>query len=68
MEIRNVKIGDKFKQGKNLTAKVVDFHIVTSLKTGKMVKYICIAELTNTALATNEFEVPFATVIRNKIK
>ena len=67
MEIKNVKIGDKFKQGKNLTAKVIDFHIVTSLKTGKVVKYLCIAQLIG-VLATNEFEVPFASVIRNKIK
>jgi hypothetical protein len=67
MEIKNVKIGDKFKQGKNLEAKVVDFHIVTSLKTGKLVKYICVAQLIS-GLAKNEFEVPFSTVIRNKIK
>jgi hypothetical protein len=67
MEIKNVKIGDKFKYGKNLTAKVVDFHIVTSLKTSKVVKYLCIAQLIG-GLATNEFEVPFASVIRNKIK
>ena len=66
MEIKGVKIGDKFKSGKNLTAKVVDFHIVTSLKSGKVVSYVCVAELVN-ALAKNEFDVPFATVIRNKI-
>lgn len=66
MEIKGVKIGDKFKSGKNLTAKVVDFHIVTSLKTGKVVSYVCRAELVN-ALAKNEFDVPFATVVRNKI-
>ena len=66
MKIKGVKIGDKFKSGKNLTAKVVDFHIVTSLKSGKVVSYVCVAELVN-ALAKNEFDVPFATAIRNKI-
>ena len=67
MEIKGVKIGDKFKYQKNLVAKVVDFHIVTSMKTGKLVQYLCIAQLVN-GLAKNEFEVPFASVIRNKIK
>ena len=67
MEIKGVKIGDKFKYQKNLVAKVVDFHIVTSVKTGKLVQYLCVAQLVN-GLAKNEFEVPFATVIRNKTK
>ena len=67
MEIKGVKIGDKFKYQKNLVAKVVDFHIVTSVKTGKLVQYLCVAQLVN-GLAKNEFEVPFASVIRNKVK
>jgi hypothetical protein len=67
MEIKGVKIGDKFKYQKNLVAKVVDFHIVTSVKTGKLVQYLCVAQLVN-GLAKNEFEVPFASVIRNKTK
>jgi hypothetical protein len=67
MEIKGVKIGDKFKYQKNLLAKVVDFHIVTSVKTGKLVQYLCVAQLVN-GLAKNEFEVPFASVIRNKTK
>ena len=67
MEIKGVKIGDKFKYQKNLIAKVVDFHIVTSVKTGKLVQYLCIAQLVN-GFAKNEFEVPFASVIRNKTK
>jgi hypothetical protein len=67
MEIKGVKIGDKFKYQKYGIGKVVDFHIVTSLKTGKLVQYICVAQLVN-GLATNEFDIPFATVIRNKTK
>ena len=67
MEIKGVKIGDKFKYQKYGIGKVVDFHIVTSLKTGKLVQYLCVAKLID-SLATNEFEIPFATVIRNKTK
>jgi len=67
MEIKGVKIGDKFKLEKTKIAKVVDFYIITSLKTGEIVKYACIAKLVN-GLATNEFEVPFASVVRNRIK
>ena len=67
MEIKGVKIGDKFQYQKSRIGKVVDFHIVTSLKTGKLDQYICVAKLVD-SLATNEFEIPFATVIRNKVK
>lgn len=63
--INNVSIGDKFTQGKHLKAVVVDFHIVTSMTTGKLIKYTCIAQAMG--LASNTFEVPFANVVRRKI-
>lgn len=66
MTINGVTIGDKFKNGKHIEAEVVDFHIVTSLKTGKVISHQCIAIGTNT-MAKNEFTVPFATVLRHKI-
>ncbi len=66
MEIKGVKIGDKFKHGKTLKAKVIDIHVITSMKTGKLVGYRCMASGEGT-LATNEFEVPFATVVRGRI-
>jgi hypothetical protein len=64
--ISGVSIGDKFVvRGKNLKAVVVDFYVVTSMTTGKLVTYTCIAQ--GTGVATNTFEVPFSTVIRGKI-
>ncbi len=67
MTIRNVTIGDKFQNGKRLICQVVDFHEVTSMTTKATVNYICIAQGID-SLAKNLFEVPFATVLRNKIK
>lgn len=65
--LKNVKIGDIFMSGTKTRAVVVDFHVVTSMKTGKFVDYKCIAQGVNT-MAKNEFEVPFATVVRNRIE
>lgn len=65
MEIKGVKIGDKFKS-KNVTCEVVDFYELKSLVTGKIIGYNCIVKGLNT-LSTNIFEMPFATVIRFKI-
>lgn len=65
IEIKGVKIGDVFKTGKNLKAKVVDFHVVTSMTTGELIGYKCIAKGVGT-MTSNEFETPFATVMRNK--
>lgn len=64
-EINGVKIGDVFKTGQKIKAIVVDFHVVTSMKTGELVGYKCIAKGLNT-MALNEFETPFSTVVRNK--
>jgi hypothetical protein len=64
--INGVNIGDVFKTGNIKKAKVIDFQVVTSFKTGKLIGYKCIAKSIGT-IATNEFEVPFATVIRNRI-
>lgn len=66
MTINNVTIGDKFKTGKNIVSQVVDFIEKKSMVTGEIVGYICIAKGVDT-VAVNTFEVPFATVMRNKI-
>ena len=66
--INGVKIGDLFLErgSKNLKCKVVDILECKSIKTGEVVKYICIAEPVG-QLATNQFETPFATVQRYKV-
>lgn len=64
----NVKIGDKFypiRGSKNNLSEVVDFYEVRSMQSNEIIKYICMAKGIN-ALATNLFEVPFSTVVRNK--
>lgn len=66
MTIRNVSIGDKFKKGKFHTYEVVDFYEVKSLVSGEVVEHLCIAKGINT-LATNTFETPFSSVLRNKV-
>ena len=66
MTINNVSIGQRFKHGKNLIAIVMDFYEVRSLTSNKVKQYICIAKLEN-SLATNLFDIPFSTVVRNKI-
>ncbi len=66
MEICGVKIGDRFRTGKNTTAVVVDFYKVTSMTEYETIKFIAIAK--PESLSTNEFEVPFSTVMRNKIQ
>lgn len=65
-EINGVKIGDVFKYKRSITCKVIDFHAIMSIKSGKLIGYKCIAKGIGT-MATNEFEVPFATVIRNRV-
>lgn len=71
MKIKNVTIGDKFIDPSNRKSKriseVVDFIERKSLVTGEIIGYECIAE--------NEFlgqklrkNVPFSTVVRNKVK
>ena len=64
--IRNVHLGDRFKTGKNSTAKVVDLREIKSIVTGLTTGYQCIAapEATHTI---GLFEVPFSTVVRNRI-
>ena len=62
----NVAIGDRFKVGKKTTAKVVDIREIKSMVTGLTTGYQCIAKGEG-FIATNEFEVPFSTVVRNRI-
>ena len=66
MTINNVSIGQRFKHGKFHTAIVVDFYEVRSITTKEIINYICIAKLEN-SLATNLFDIPFSTVVRNKL-
>lgn len=66
MTINNVTIGQKFKQGKYLVCEVVDFIEKKSMVSGEIVGYMCMATGIN-SLATNSFEVPFATVVRHQI-
>lgn len=66
MTIRNVTIGDRFKTGKNIVSEVVDFYEKKSMVTGEVIGHICIAKGVNT-FSTNTFDVPFSTVLINKI-
>ncbi|MFA5772752.1 MAG: hypothetical protein WC974_08500 [Thermoplasmata archaeon] len=66
MELHGVKIGDKFRTGKHISATVVDFWEVKSLAKNEIVKHICVAQAEG--LANNIFETPFSTVQRNKIQ
>lgn len=66
MTISGVKIGDKFRQGKHAICEVVDFIELKSVTTGETKGYQCIVKGIN-SLATNTFDVPFATVARNRI-
>lgn len=66
MTIRNVTIGDKFKTGKNIVSEVVDFLEQKSIVSGEIIGYVCIAKGVDT-FSVNTFEVPFTTVLRNKI-
>ena len=65
MTIKNVTIGDKFKKRKQ-ECKVVDILEQKSMVTGEVVGHVCIAKAI-TGLSTNRFEVPFATVVRNRV-
>lgn len=65
MEIRGVKIGDTFADAFH-TYEVVDFHEVRSMVSGEIIDYKCVCRGVNT-LATNRFNVPFATVKRYQL-
>lgn len=65
MKINNVTLGDVFKIGKHNKGIVVDFIEKRSLRTKNITGYICIA--ISVGLAKNEFEIPFSTVVRNRI-
>jgi hypothetical protein len=64
MEIKGVKIGDKFIKGKHQQCVVVDFYTVTNLA-GRVVRIECIAVQTN-GFCSSPFEVAFTTVIRGR--
>lgn len=66
MQVKGVKIGDTFKTGKHSTATVVDFYELRSMVTGDVVGHQCIVKANG--LSCNTYEVPFATVSRNKIE
>ena len=65
VQYHGVKIGDRFRTGKNTTSVVIDFYDVISVTTGELIKNICVVK--GDGVATNTYEVPFATVVRNKI-
>ena len=67
MTIKGVSIGDKFIHGKNIKCEVVDFIGLYSISKGVLVGHQCIAKGIDT-MSTNTFEVPFATVVRGRIK
>lgn len=64
--INGVNIGDNFDDKHGHKYIVQDIYKVMSTKTGVRIGYICIAQQLN-GLASNPFEVPFATVVRRKI-
>lgn len=66
MTIRNVTIGDKFRTGKHTVSEVVDFVEKKSLTTGQVVGHLCIVRGVDT-FSTNTYEVPFTTVLRNRL-
>lgn len=63
--IKGVKIGDVFMTGKHTKSKVIDFYAITSVTTGEIIGYQCIVQALG--LANNIYDVPFATVVRNKV-
>ena len=65
MTIRNVKIGQNFYKG-NVICTVVDFIEEKSMVTGQVTGIKCMARANS--VSTNVYEIPFATVVRNKIK
>lgn len=68
MEFNNtVKIGDKFKHGKYHTAEVVDIIKHWSLKENNWTGNVTYIAKLLTGLATNHFDVPKATIVRNRI-
>lgn len=65
MEIRGVKIGDRFKKG-HTNCEVVDFIELKSMVNNTIIGYQCWCKGTNGVSITN-FEIPFATIIRYKL-
>ena len=63
--INGVSVGDVFRIGKNGTAVVTDILEKRSLVDTALKGFMCMARSTQ-GLSSNEFEVPFSTVIRNK--
>lgn len=66
MKVQGVQLGDVFNYGKHAICEVVDFRQIVSMKTNETTGYQCIAVSKN-GFAKNLFEVPFSTVLRNKI-
>lgn len=65
LEIKGVKIGDKFRpdNAKHIVAEVVDFLELKSMVTGEITGYQCIAK-NITGFAKNTYEVTFTSVKR----
>lgn len=66
MEIKGVKKGDKFIYKKDTICEVVAVCNVIDVENEEVITHKCYARGINT-LAQNVFEVPFSTVLLNKI-
>ena len=66
IEVRGVRIGDVFMNGKHSKAQVVDILEQRSMVTGDVVGHVCVVE--GLGIATNTFSVPFTTVLRNRLQ
>jgi len=67
MTIRNVTIGDRYKDRNSPHVfEVVDFTETRSVLTGDVVKQMCVVKGVNT-MSVNTHEVSFATVARTRI-
>lgn len=66
---KGLAVGDKFKNPsyKNSVSVVVDMLEQKSLVSGEIVDYVCIAQPIDQP-AKNRYDVPFSTVLRNKVQ
>jgi hypothetical protein len=66
IKIKNVSPANIFMY-QNKKAIVIDIAEVKSLLTGEVIEYKCYARMIE-GYATNNFEIPFSTVAKNRIK
>ena len=66
IKIKNVSVLDRFIY-KGLKAIVIDIAEVKSLVNNEIIEYKCYARMLE-GFAHNTFEIPFSTVVKNRIK